>query len=117
MTQSTESTVQRSGFRDLSFEAKLGWAVALLFAFLSAIWVWTGIADLFQAIATFGFDLTGLAWLVYLGSIAAPIVTYALAFFISRRMPAWARIAVFLVGLAVAMVVKTDLWHLILSRV
>ena len=113
MTKPTPSTTQRSRFRDLSFDAKLGWAVALMFAFLSTIWVWTGVADLLEAIANFGIGLTGLAWLVLLGSIAAPIVTYALAFLISRKMLAWARVAVFLIGLSVAMVVKTDLMHLL----
>ena len=105
----------RPGFRELSFSKKAGWVVALLFALISAIWVWVGVANLFEAIATFGFALSGVSWLVFIGSIAAPIVTYGLAFLVGWRLPAWAKAVVFLVALAVAMVIKADLESLLLG--
>jgi hypothetical protein len=42
----------RPTFRELSFSKKIGWGVALLFALISAIYVWVGVANLFEAIAT-----------------------------------------------------------------
>ncbi|KJC63904.1 hypothetical protein [Agreia bicolorata] len=119
MTKNTSATpnsaAARSTFRDLSFSKKLGWGIALLFALISAIWVWVGVANLFEAIATFGLGLSGVSWLVFVGSIAAPIVTYALGFLVGWRLPAWAKAVVFLVALAVAMVIKADLESLLLG--
>lgn len=108
-------TAPRPTFRELSFSKKVGWGVALLFALLSAIWVWVGVANLFEAIATFGFGLSAVSWLVFIGSIAAPIVTYGLGFLVGWRLPAWAKAVVFLVALAVAMVIKADLESLLLG--
>jgi hypothetical protein len=105
----------RPTFRELSFSKKIGWGVALLFALISAIYVWVGVANLFEAIATFGFGLSAVSWLVFVGSIAAPVVTYALGFLIGWRLPAWAKAVVFLVALAVAMVIKADLESLLLG--
>ncbi len=118
MTKNTSAespAAAKSSFRELSFSKKIGWAIALLFALISAIWVWVGVANLFEAIGTFGFGLSGLSWLVFIGSIAAPIVTYALGFLVGWRMPAWAKAVVFLVALAVAMVIKADLESLLLG--
>jgi len=112
---SSTATASRAGFRELSFSKKAGWGVALLFALISAIWVWVGVANLFEAIATFGFALSGVSWLVFIGSIAAPIVTYGLGFLVGWRLPAWAKAVVFLVALAVAMVIKADLESLLLG--
>jgi hypothetical protein len=108
-------TPAKPGFRELSLSKKAGWGVALLFALISAIWVWVGVANLFEAIATFGFALSGVSWLVFIGSIAAPIVTYGLGFLVGWRLPAWAKAVVFLVALAVAMVIKADLESLLLG--
>jgi hypothetical protein len=115
-TAAASNTVSsRSTFRELSFSKKVGWAIALLFALISAVWVWVGVANLFEAIATFGLGLTGVSWLVFVGSIAAPIVTYGFGFLVGWRMPAWAKAVVFLVALAVAMVIKADLESLLLG--
>ncbi|MDN4639376.1 hypothetical protein QCD70_03875 [Agreia sp. PsM10] len=108
-------TAARTSFRELSFSKKAGWGIALLFALISAIWVWVGVANLFEALATFGFALSGVSWLVFIGSIAAPIVTYGLGFLVGWRLPAWAKAVVFLVALAVAMVIKADLESLLLG--
>jgi hypothetical protein len=106
---------ERHSFGQLSFSKKLGWGVALLFALIFAIWVWVGVANLFEAIATFGLGLSGLSWLVFIGSIAAPVVTYGLGFLVGWRLPAWAKAVVFLVALAVTMVIKADLESLLLG--
>ena len=113
--RNSAGTAAKPGFRELSFSKKAGWGVALLFALISAIWVWVGVANLFEAIATFGFALSGVSWLVFIGSIAAPIVTYGLGFLVGWRQPAWAKAVVFLVALAVAMVIKADLESLLLG--
>ena len=115
MAKTSAPTAPRPTFRELSFGQKLGWGVALLFALISAIWVWAGVANLLEAIANFGFGLTGIAWLVFVGSIAAPIVTYAAGFLVAWKLPAWAKAVVFLIALAVAMVIKADLESLLLG--
>jgi hypothetical protein len=112
---SSAGTAGRQTFGQLSFSKKLGWGVALLFALIFAIWVWVGVANLFEAIATFGLGLSGLSWLVFIGSIAAPVVTYGLGFLVGWRLPAWAKAVVFLVALAVTMVIKADLESLLLG--
>lgn len=109
MAKTSAPTAPRPTFRELGFGQKLGWGVALLFALISAIWVWAGVADLLEAISTFGFGLTGLSWLALGGSIAAPIVTYAAGSLVAWKLPAWAKVVVFLVALAVAMVIRADL--------
>jgi hypothetical protein len=114
-TSAAPGTTARPTFRELSFSKKLGWGVSLLFALLFAIWVWVGVANLFEAIATFGFGLSGVSWLVFIGSIAAPVVTYGAAFLIGWRLPAWGKAVVFLVALAVTMVIKADLESLLLG--
>lgn len=108
-------TTARPTFGQLSFSKKLGWGVALLFALVSAVWVWVGVANLFEAIATFGLGLSGLSWIVFIGSIAAPVVTYGLGFLVGWRLPAWSKAVVFLVALAVTMVIKADLESLLLG--
>ena len=114
-TAAQPAAATHSSFRELTFSKKVGWGIALLFALISAIWVWVGVAHLFEAIATFGLGLTGLSWLVFIGSIAAPIVTYGVGFLVGWRLPAWAKAIVFLVALAVAMVIKADLESLLLG--
>ncbi|CAD5993877.1 hypothetical protein [Agreia sp. COWG] len=89
--------------------------VSVVFALLSGIWVATGVTNMVYTFSYLGFDLTALAWLVVVGSILAPIVTYALGWFVGRRLPTWAKGVVFLVALAVAMVIKTDLEGLLLG--
>jgi hypothetical protein len=113
--RNASGTSARPTFRELTFSKKLGWGIALLFALISAIWVWVGVANLFEAIATFGLGLSGVSWLVFIGSIAAPIVTYGLGFLVGWRLPAWAKAVVFLVALSVAMVIKADLESLLLG--
>jgi hypothetical protein len=99
----------KRGFRTFG---RAGWAVALIFAFLYAYHLWGGIANLIGVVSTFssfGVAVSAEIWALVIVYAVVPIIVYAAALVVGRRLSNFGRIVVFVVGFAVVSVVSLDI--------
>jgi hypothetical protein len=103
------SVAPKRGFRTFG---RAGWAVAVIFAFLFAYHLWGGIANLIAVVSTFstfGVAVTAEIWALVIAYAVVPVVIYAAALVVGRRLSNFGRIVVFVVGFAVVSVISLDI--------
>ena len=99
----------KRGFRTFG---RAGWAVAVIFAFLYAYHLWGGIANLIGVVTTFssfGVAVTAGIWTLVIAYAVVPIVIYAAALVVGRRLSNLGRVVVFAVGFAVVSAISLDI--------
>ncbi|WP_382307181.1 hypothetical protein [Herbiconiux sp. UC225_62] len=111
MTDATVTAPVKPAKRGFRTFGRAGWAVAVIFAFLYAYHLWGGIANLIAVVSTFstfGVAVPGTIWALVIAYAVVPIVIYAAALVVGRRLSTFGRIVVFVVGFAVVALVSLD---------
>lgn len=89
-----------------------GWVIVTVFALLFADDVWEALGNFiginYQRLAL-GLDLTGWGWAFLLFGIFVPVILFFLALFVTRKMPAWRSLPIFIVAVMISAVIALDI--------